>query len=330
MAWETGTATDHVDLFNKIRNFLTTNTDLVNAGENWEQMLGPTGTLVHGDQITLRGPGLTGTDNIYFGMETLESSSSDAYNIQFWGHASFSDTLAPRDQALKSPDQWVLLWNQPMTYWIIANGRRWMLVVKVSTVYSSAYCGFMLPYAAPSEYPYPMVVAGISYTGGGTRWSTEDGRSRFFASPGYNTMFTYWPDNVWRLVANYYDSSSSDNPRPGYRGAGFVHPTMHFNNYFAIGNNRNDIELESPDALEVTYNADKCFDGSYFLRDLTIISSAWEGPYDSVLGVLDGAYWIPGRANSSENIVNKDGVDHLVVQNLFRNGFRDYMALRLT
>jgi len=319
MAWETGTAANHVDLFNKIRDFLTTNTDLVNAGENWTQVLGPTGTLVHGDQITLKGPGLTGTDNIYFGMDTLEDPGADIYNMRFWGHAAFSVNLEPRGQSLMSPDQYVLLWNQPMTYWIVGNGRRWMLAVKVATVYSSAYCGFILPYAAPSEYPYPMAVAGIALSN--QRWSSEDNRNRFFASPGYDTMYLYYPDNVWRRVGNYENDSNFNDIERGETSdhAAYMFPTRHYRDHFG----------ESPDDEEITFNTGKCFDGSYLLRDLTIISSAAGGPYHAMMGVLDGAYWVPGRENSSENIVTKENVDHIVIQNLFRNGFRDYMALRL-
>ncbi len=320
MAWETGTAADHVDLFNKIRDFLTTNTELVNAGENWTQELGNTGVLVHGDQITLRGPGTTGADNIYFGMETLEDVNADSYNLRFWGHAAFSDTLLPREQALMSPDAYVLCWNQPMTYWIVGNGRRWMLAVKVSTVYSTAYCGFFLPYAAPSEYPYPMTVAGMALSN--QRWSSQDQRSRFFASPGYNTFWTYFPDNVWRRIANYLNSSVDYLPSTGdYYSYGYIYPTREYDD---------GSKLASPDSESIASNANTCFDGSYFLRDLTIVSSAYEGPYHAFMGILDGAYWLSGRGNSSENIVNKSGVDHLVVQNLFRTGFRDYMAMRLS
>lgn len=325
MAWTTGSATDHVDLFNKIRDFLTTNTDLVNAGENWTQELGPTGALTHGDQITLRGPGLTGSDNIYCGLETTEDSGADVYNIRFWGHAAFSDTQAPRDQALKSPDQYVLLWNQPLTYWIIANGRRWMLVAKVSTVYSSAYCGFILPYAAPSEYPYPMVVAGMAPDN--QRWSTVDERSRFMASPGYDTMHLYYPDNVWRRVANYENDQFNPDAAHGDStfNAAFVHPTRSY----SVSNDFNSAQAYRDDSI--TYYMGKCFDGSYLLRDLTLISSAAHdrGPYHALMGVLDGTYWVSGRQNSAENMIEKDGVDHLVVQNLHRTGFRDYMAMRM-
>lgn len=55
MAWETGTVANNAALFNKIRDFLTTNADLLTAGEAWTQELGNTGVLVNGDQITLRG-----------------------------------------------------------------------------------------------------------------------------------------------------------------------------------------------------------------------------------------------------------------------------------
>jgi hypothetical protein len=162
-----------------------------------------------------------------------------------------------------------------------------------------------------------MTVAGIALNN--TRWSSEDQRNRFFASPGYNTFWTYYPDNVWRRVANHYNDSNDYRPHNG-RSPGYVFPTRAYDND----------GFESPDDEDVTNNADKCFDGSYLMRDLTIMSSsAAGGPYHAMMGVMDGAYWIPGRENSSENIVTKDGVGHLVVQNLFRNGFRDYMSMRL-
>lgn len=321
MAWETGTASGHVDLINKIRDFLTTNVDLVNAGENWTQELGPTGALVNGDSITLRGPGLTGTENIYCGLQAVESVGSDIYNIRFWGHPGFSATLDPRDQALKSPDNYVLCWNQNMTYWIVANGRRWVLVVKVSTTYSSAYCGFFLPYATPSEYPYPMVVAGVSDLN--ARWSSQSNRTRFMADPGYGTMFTYYPDNVWRRISNYDDGTGSfDEPLSGNLpgSIGYMFPTQQ-EGYSTF---------QSPSARDVSANANTCLDGSYLLRDLTLVAAASGSPYNAFMGVLDGVYWVPGLGNSAENVITKGADDHLVVQNVFRTGFRDYMAVRLT
>ena len=40
-------------------------------------------------------------------------------------------------------------------------------------------------------------------------------------------------------------------------------------------------------------------------------------------------YAVPGYANAAENIINVGGVDHLVVQDVFRTGYSDYWALKL-
>ena len=47
------------------------------------------------------------------------------------------------------------------------------------------------------------------------------------------------------------------------------------------------------------------------------------------LGEMEGCYCVPGYANAVENIINVGGVDHLVVQDVFRTGYSDYWALKL-
>lgn len=47
------------------------------------------------------------------------------------------------------------------------------------------------------------------------------------------------------------------------------------------------------------------------------------------LGELDGMYSVPGYGNSVENIITANGVDHLVVQDVYRTGYSDYWALKL-
>lgn len=47
------------------------------------------------------------------------------------------------------------------------------------------------------------------------------------------------------------------------------------------------------------------------------------------LGELDGMYSVPGYGNSVENIITANGVDHLVVQDVYRTGYYDYWALKL-
>lgn len=318
MAYETGTATDHVDLFNKIRDFLTTNATLVSASQNWSQVLGPTGTLTNTDQITLKGPGNSGSDSIYFGMEVAEDSANDIWNIRFWGHGGFISTQAADNQPLQSSKVYLLTWNQSITYWIVADGRRWYIAIKVSTVYTTGYCGFMLPYATPSEYPYPMVVAGISNSN--VRWSDTTSQSRFMACPAFQSMYCFWPDNVWRDIGNYNNGGTVDYGDSAFSAAGYVFPTRGQTQNGGYG---------SPDAVQISTRISPCFDGSYFLRELVLGSSSTNGPFNGFLGELDGVYWIPGVANSSENIITINSVSYLTVQNLFRTTQLDYLAMRL-
>lgn len=50
---------------------------------------------------------------------------------------------------------------------------------------------------------------------------------------------------------------------------------------------------------------------------------------DAIYGELDGCYWVSGHANAAENIITVDGVDHLVIPNVWRSGTLDYWALKL-
>ena len=44
---------------------------------------------------------------------------------------------------------------------------------------------------------------------------------------------------------------------------------------------------------------------------------------------MDGCYAVPGFNNTAENIISINGIDHLVVQEVFRTGYSDYWALKL-
>lgn len=50
---------------------------------------------------------------------------------------------------------------------------------------------------------------------------------------------------------------------------------------------------------------------------------------DGMFGVLDGVYHISGFNNAVENTVTIGGVEHVVIQNIWRTGFSDYYALRM-
>lgn len=74
MAYETGTATDYLDLLDKLRVFLTSNASLVAAGQQWQVLRWQTDN--NGEkELILKAPGLAGTDNIYCGILTKSDAN---------------------------------------------------------------------------------------------------------------------------------------------------------------------------------------------------------------------------------------------------------------
>jgi len=134
------------------------------------------------------GPGTAGTDEIYTAIQTVESAGDDYYNWRIAGMTSYTNTLLelmPGRTQGRLPR--MLMWNQKIQYWFAANGRRYIVVAKVSSVYEACYLGFALPYGLPTQFPYPLVVGGAACPTSATvaynRYSTVYGAHRGFASP---------------------------------------------------------------------------------------------------------------------------------------------------
>jgi len=78
------------------------------------------------------------------------------------------------------------MWQNKIQYWLAANGRRFIVVAKVSGVYEALYLGFALPYGLPTQFPYPMIVGGAaspSATAAYNRYSSTETSHRGFPSP---------------------------------------------------------------------------------------------------------------------------------------------------
>jgi len=292
MAVETGTATDYLDLLNKLRVFLTTNETLVAAGQNWTEM-----RWQNSNELILKGPGLAGQDEIYVGIKAFESVASDYYNWEMRGYVGYDAGFDFTAQPGASPATYIHLINTSIPYWFIANGQRFIVIAKVSTTYQSAYLGFHLRYGTPSQYPYPLIVAGTSSTST-YRWSTTNHNYRFIRDPGRYTMRAYYVDGSWWAFVNHYDSGVNET----------------------VEDDRNVFPRD------MDYYRDNP-DGSYTLIPCVL---NMDTPANGVLGELDGVHYVSGFNNVSENIITINSVNYLVVQNVYRTGIDDYMAVELT
>jgi len=315
MAYTSGTATGFFDLVTRIRDFLTTDAALVAAGQNWSVLYGPaSGAITSNSQdVLLKGPGNGGTDEVLVALFPNANPAGDTYNLGISGLASYSPSAgAPVDQPGRLISRQMHLWNQAMPYWIVANGRRFIIVVRVTTVYQSAYAGFILPYHLPTTWAYPMYV-GASTRNQSARYSLVSGYHGSFFSPGASQNIgtvganvdlcgaaLRLPDGVWTPICNKFEQNGDTN----FAGS-CVAP---WNQYWYNSTIR--------DAL----------DGSPVLVPAEISLVA---PYPANMGALEGVYFIPGYGTGAENIVTVNGVQHLVVQNAYRTANGEYAAIAL-
>lgn len=240
MAWETGTATDHNDLLVKLGTFLSTNADLVAAGQNWDIVFSgdsyPSDNVNYQRYLGVKGPGSTAGDAVYAFIICRTPSADIAPNWYLYG-AKFLDTAAnfPEEPTRWGPQAFSLT-NQGMTYWFFANGRRFVVVAKIGSGYYSCHMGWGLPFATPTEYPYPYYFAGnftysvwrnYSYTESSVKNSSFHApvtSSQNDASSSHPGMCDHM--GAWREVNCRYESSGNAQPAASAReGAALMWPS---------------------------------------------------------------------------------------------------------
>ncbi len=182
MAFETGTADDYIDLLDKLRLFLTTDTDLVAADQEWEEL--EWGGAVAGTELYLRGPGLADQDNIFVGLRAYANPGADRFNLACRPFLGYLAEATWATQPGAGPERGVTCWDQSMPYWFAANGRRFLAGYRVSTVDQILHGGLITPYATPDQYPLPLMVAGTMPAANQWRWSDTNGDHRFFTHGG--------------------------------------------------------------------------------------------------------------------------------------------------
>ena len=305
MAFATGTATNFGDFYTGLRDFLISG---IGAGANWTQIAGSTGALTAqnddvtpGNRIVVRGPGTGGTDQILVGMTPRINTTTDTFNLAITGLTIWNPALITLNaQINRSRFTHLHLWNQPMQYWFIGNARRFIVVVRVSTVYQIGYFGFVLPYVLPTLWPYPLFAGGCS--GDSTwRFSVVDGSHSAFFDPGLDSSQLLFPDVVWRDVENKQNSTGSADLYN--QNAVLTHPYRY-------------------DREPIREN----LDGSYHLEPVSIVC---RDPYEAQMARFQGVFRVSGFGNSAESIINVGSTNYLVVPNIYRTQWDDYCAIAL-
>lgn len=304
MAVFTGTAAGNHDLLIKIVGHLTDAG--VMGAEVWQLLADSSPSAVAGE-FYLKAPGLAGTDEIYMSLYSFESPGSDVYNMGVRGATAYDPAFNGGNQPGSSPFKYLTLWQNAIPYTLVANGRRFILIAKVSTIFANMYCGHILPYATEDEYPYPLYIAGNAHTN--YRWSQTG----------------YWVGSPW-------DPSGASS---GYNGASaaclrhYDGQWVNFQNYYdSSGNRTNSVSLTAKvwpwHFFDFAHG--RGFDGGYALHQGILSDSANGG---NVYGELQGVYFVSGFGNASENTIVVDGKTYLVTQNTWRTGRSEYAAILL-
>lgn len=323
--------------------------DLWNSSSqvNWAEMLllDSSDVVVNqwGDEVILEGPGLAGTDEIFVGFRTERNESVGWYNMFMAGYTGYSAGLSFFDQPgafeikdLGSGDEqfmWtpmVPLWDTSMDYWISGSGRRFTFGVKVGTVYVGGYLGFFLPYATPSQYPYPLAVGG-SLIGPNTSdnrtsnwlYSNTNQNHGVFCMPGNNTT----PSDPQEFCGNLIIREPGGEWMPFGNFSG-TNPIT-----FSISNDTVNTGSSSRSVLpHATWNITSKYPwreavaGGYVLEPAVMVQAT---PSRQVYGELDGVYHISGFGVAPEDTLTYDSVDHIILQNAFRSSDLDFWAIAM-
>jgi hypothetical protein len=299
---EIDTASDHIDLFDRLMSFLQQGS--TSGGPGWMLLRYDSSAR----SALFEAPGLSGTDEIRVGINWNASVVDDAYAIGFFMFRGYNEDLADDQQPGFSGYYYLPVWNTAMPYWFVANGQCVKVVAKVSTIYSAAYAGRYLPNGLPDEYTQPYFV-GAPVLNPTVRWSTNDENHRNFWDPGEAARMLN-PSGVWHPAQNFTDiSGESEYSSP----AQHVHP-------YAMGSTL-------AGAVRLRYRElRENLDGGYWLMPCIL---AGDAPVADEYGELDGVFAVNGFNNAAENTIDFDGASYLVVQNLFRTTRFHYAAIKL-
>lgn len=301
-----------------------------------------------GSEVLLKATGTSGTDAIYTGIRSEYDAANGWYNLFLNGYTGYDPNetswfkqpgAIPHYQSGSSLNvPMVPCWNVAMPYWFRANGRSFSFGVKVSTSFEGGYLGFILPYATPAQYPYPLAVGGSLVPTDGDRstpwrYSYNSQRHSVFPIPGAASsptgttetincsLYLRTPDGVWGYVGNRYGPSADPNALTEmtqsasypYTQAGLrrgVWPTS----------------VRNVDSTAPRRDYREVLGGGYLLQPLIIHQRL---PTPAVWGELEGCMAISGFSNASENTTTFAGTNYIIFQNVARTEPHEYWAMAL-
>lgn len=324
MAWKSGTAANVNDLLLQLRDFLTSDPALVAANQQWTAIGGViSGPIAANDFVSFKGRGLAGTDEIYLSLQAYTDVSNSYYTLGLRGHTAYNPALPSFDPVGANSNQVGMpLVNSAFVYWFIANGRCFKVITRVNGRYDALYAGFILPEHLPEDWSYPLFIGASSYSRLNLASDDSNMHSNFWNPSGSNTMNTslaqaylFSPMQAWVPVRNTSSTSYSAQ---------------------TVG------RLTVPWAPICNSNHRRLLDGTAWLQRGQLLAVAYQSgnpdlgtAYDQVpeggqfYGGFDGVFYTPSLGAVAEQRITADGVEHLLIPNVYRTGDGQFAAFAL-
>lgn len=325
MAFQNDTAMGHTDFYNRMLDFLQNDPTLTGLGQNWTEVWTAQPTDPNPTARVLAGPGLAGQDQVFVGVELFEDIPAGQYELRFRGMTGIIPSATQISEHINvSPESRVFLNLSPFEYWIVANGRRFVIACQISTVVETGYFGLILPYAQPPSYPYPCLI-------GGTAGSVDSPVQDFRSIAGSHTDYLHPSvDSISNILIG--SNAHLIDPAGAWRDLAVRQPGVEESLVFPrimvhpYEGGRETTLLNNPDSSETLRRQISAYGGDFVTQPVTLFS---EQPTQQVYGILDGVFAVQGIGNSNQNILTVDGVDHLTLQNTFRSETNQFHAVAL-
>ncbi len=242
-------------------------------------------------ELIVQGDGYSTTEEIFIGFRSYESVAGDYYNLSV---ACFTGYVSGNTFTTQPGynENGVCGHNLRIDYWLHITPQCVAMALKVGTpVYETAYVGKFFPYATPSQYPYPVVCIGTLNGIAATRFSDTVHGAGFRGTINSNEM---------RSVAGTW-----------------IQPACWPYNSDTIA---------TVSATVSHYQGQqRDTGGDYYLNPIVLMVEDTD-----IYGELEGVYHISGFNNIVENTITIGARTFVVIQDVGRTGFNDYIALETT
>ena len=266
-------------------------------------------------QAIWEAPGNDGDSEILVGAHLFERQDADYFNMELAAFDGYAAAELWREQAGFHGLNYLPLWDTSIPYWFVCDGRRVIIVAKLSTQYEVAYLGLLDPFFTPAQWPYPIALGG-SLAFGPT-------------IPGWNSTDWRWSNSdVEHRAFTHSDPTSSANDEPEYHQ---LRARDLAGSWIGFASRDNDGSVYMLNRLGVVWpycvgldELDPNLDGSYQTFPIMLTTSA-----PNTFGQLAGVRCVSGQGLTAESVITEGSIDWLAFNDVFRTDRDDYFAIAL-